>query len=445
MRKKYTFVLTLLLILVSSQQLSAILFSSTEDETNSKAVKHSTSTLLVNFVTESTLAESRQEITGAESFKNKDKITNSSNGINDYSMKTTLEMEISTKINFHHKGDINLISFNNIQNTTRTEVNILNESITLASGLKKEDTSTQRSNEMEHDQIITSTEKLRYITDVSTHRIIPDTCKGYGDCKFASTVPYKFRFCHCDKECGKYGDCCEDSPFIHNIPKMRYLNCVPFTTRGQWPYGYFAIDRCPDHSKYDDINANCTSDNMFKVGPLVFNSRGTIYKNRYCAACHNETETRPFDIRLLSLDNTFIPQLSNATSLMSLLEKSLDNANQKFEMTPPENVFVDTRRCLFLEPPDPGLEDQCANNPINPMFKYVGGTTYSIRNRFCKHSLESHICIGKKIIVIILTSQSSLHGLYPLSVIFPFSTDDTAVCQDSVSWTQRIFREVDLG
>lgn len=92
--------------------------------------------------------------------------------------------------------------------------------------------------------------------------------------------------CACDRECSRYGDCCEDSKFL-NLHKKENFSCHQFDIES-----YYVIDWCPPDEADDELVRRCEKgyDHADPLGslPLTDTEKRITYRNLHCAQCHND-------------------------------------------------------------------------------------------------------------------------------------------------------------
>ena len=127
-----------------------------------------------------------------------------------------------------------------------------------------------------------------------------DTCDGENSVRYP--------LCSCDRECWVYGDCCANASIcdasdtdqntanrLDGLLQCRSIHLDP-RTQPDWIESFWMVSACPadwlagrnDQLLLDTLN-NCTSGSA-NLPPVTDVESGIVYKNEYCAVCH-EVET----------------------------------------------------------------------------------------------------------------------------------------------------------
>ena len=119
-----------------------------------------------------------------------------------------------------------------------------------------------------------------------------DICGQCSDGKDPTPNPPS---CHCDQACTYYGDCCENAATERTLaeqPTSKQLSCISISlndyfTPVQEGDAYWMKASCPDQWPTMDggIARNCTED--VTAPPVTDLTTGSVFRNTYCAICHN--------------------------------------------------------------------------------------------------------------------------------------------------------------
>ena len=110
--------------------------------------------------------------------------------------------------------------------------------------------------------------------------------------------------CRCDRECRIYGDCCTNAPLcdltvaerntanrLDGLLQCRSIHLDP-RTQPDWNESFWMVSACPadwltnrNDRLFLDILNNCTSGSE-NLPPVTDVESGIVYKNEYCAVCH---------------------------------------------------------------------------------------------------------------------------------------------------------------
>ena len=104
---------------------------------------------------------------------------------------------------------------------------------------------------------------------------------------------YSHRVCRCDRLCTQFGDCCADSQLAHNTTGPEFA-CVS-TSVQRTPESdttYWMIASCPKGElarEHTGVAELCESQSLTSP-PVSDNRTGLVYRNKYCAQCHDVPE-----------------------------------------------------------------------------------------------------------------------------------------------------------
>ena len=118
--------------------------------------------------------------------------------------------------------------------------------------------------------------------------------------------------CRCDRECMIYGDCCSNAPIcdgrdaeentanqLDGLLQCRSIH-LDARTKPAWRESFWMVSACPadwlagrdDQILLDTIN-NCT-DGSDSLPPVTDPDTGIVYKNEFCAVCHQVEIFQPW-------------------------------------------------------------------------------------------------------------------------------------------------------
>ena len=245
--------------------------------------------------------------------------------------------------------------------------------------------------------------------------------------------------CRCDRECVIYGDCCSNTPIcdaeentanqLDGLLQCRSIH-LDARTKPAWRESFWMVSACPadwlagrdDQILLDTIN-NCT-DGSDSLPPVTDPDTGIVYKNEFCAVCHEVEIFQPWGY---SFYCSFLLQyLSQSTDLEITVEIvkqycipcGFNNQTSPAKAARPcfHNLLVDDT-CLEWEElqnttGSPIDEDkyqelvmQCQHGPISPVVvgppptpRYVtdiyGGNPFRIYNTIPYRNQYCAICNG---------------------------------------------------
>ena len=119
--------------------------------------------------------------------------------------------------------------------------------------------------------------------------------------------------CRCDRECVIYGDCCSNAPIcdaeentanqLDGLLQCRSIH-LDARTKPAWMESFWMVSACPadwlagrdDQILLDTIN-NCT-DGSDSLPPVTDPDTGIVYKNEFCAVCHEVETFQPWGYSL---------------------------------------------------------------------------------------------------------------------------------------------------
>ena len=310
-----------------------------------------------------------------------------------------------------------------------TDFTITTESITHSAHLTSRITTNRQEVANGHEQLYENSTLLATTTttfdtedildaDILKSLYENDICRRYVSCSFV--VANNRQYCKCDKDCVIYNDCCYDEDFLQRrfdptITSYKY-KCLRHAPLDKYS-GVFVVESCPEASD-PNLDSKCRSDNLLDVGPWVADRNGTIFKNKFCAECHNVSYSIQFDVKVAVTDKKLATNAAflnlNVQDQLAVLQNKADVA---YRIILPDDI--PTRHCipelLTLDTPE------CKAYPINPIeVNYV-----SYRNAYCVQPEELEygysFCYG----LFGLKGDQDDYNLYPLTVLFIFQDSPT--------------------
>lgn len=238
-------------------------------------------------------------------------------------------------------------------------------------------------NDTYHDNVTLSdtTENGSFIQNTSvppnttenSDDIATDPCSNFGFCN--STKLAEKHFCRCDEKCHEFMDCCQEQPVIPSKKTYYspYLQCYKISTFEHNKDAYVVVGTCPDGETNLTVVNACDTDDVETVGPCVVNN-DVIFRNRFCAECHNIISYVSCDILFYGINTDLVPpNLSRSKKLRYFFKNK-----SHLRVIPPEGVPI--RACVL------GLisngKTLCLSY-INPIYNWIQGTMFAYRNYFC--------------------------------------------------------------
>ncbi|XP_035660817.1 uncharacterized protein LOC118405426 [Branchiostoma floridae] len=217
-------------------------------------------------------------------------------------------------------------------------------------------------------------------------------CHGAYTCEFSSK-----RLCYCDKDCGFFGDCCEDfqegsksqTPSDHHHLKW---DCVPgfsrgFTRENENKESYWMVADCPGEWTDDVTRDKCLRQvDPFNPSELVYrmpveDTSNVPYRNIFCAICNNVSLTETI-LWMSKVECTGMLALSPQIPRGSQEYNSIIEASWEYCFGTKTIVFVPlnishARRCVQANI----LEESCDISSCMS-YSYPIGTGYKIYKNF---------------------------------------------------------------
>ena len=118
-------------------------------------------------------------------------------------------------------------------------------------------------------------------------------CTSHHSCKSA------YQYCMCDASCNVFQDCCHDANVSYaNTTNLKLEEIVPYAECLYFPEAHtdwfiFVVNSCPIDAKSSlkDLCENIDIGNVISSTPVYGNTSHLLYRNLYCAVCHNDQYT----------------------------------------------------------------------------------------------------------------------------------------------------------
>ena len=278
------------------------------------------------------------------------------------------------------------------------------------------------------------------LSDAIALMALRDTCAELGTCEYMSRYASEFHLCHCDNKCTLYDDCCINSNFTRESDTIgKHLQCaiVEKSNSISSHIGIFVVDNCPDSYWISERYKLCNN-NLSIAGPYVVDINGTVYKNKFCAECHNVFNYKSFTVKItlnhrktdkqykgLSLSEYIKAVISNNAGLQPMEYLALATSNPQTEYMLIPRYGTTGRSCIIYKEPQLNDTVECTDYVINPIrTNIVNGTLY--RNSVCKRDdiNKPSKCFGA------LLTRIWRHDAHSLAVLFSFSPDIDRACND---------------
>lgn len=195
--------------------------------------------------------------------------------------------------------------------------------------------------------------------------VIPNTtCHSFGSCGI-SDEPGLIPVCSCDLDCIEYGDCCHDAPLtgtrasdsnLHD--KKEFMACQDGLFLEK-KFGLQMVSKCPSSYAVSGVSDKCAIDD---VQHPVTADDGTIYRNSYCAYCHNISRYAIWPFQYDYRGRCSLLQLANITIPDKM--KSLIENKCRYEFIPSSNTKF--RACFNITTENEAESPLCSGfqNPL---------------------------------------------------------------------------------
>ncbi|CAC5396750.1 unnamed protein product [Mytilus coruscus] len=255
---------------------------------------------------------------------------------------------------------------------------------------------------------LSDSHRFSYQTSISPNAalILSEPCYPLGTCELTQTM--EKQYCNCDKQCHQFKDCCHDIKYNENLNSVYtpYYHC--YKASNDEYTGLFTVAECPDTEVNTTVTLLCQSNDLLNVGPCVVNNN-IIFKNKYCAFCHNITLYDAFDlkIQLRRVDPSMLQEnISRSERMDYFFENSIG-----YQLVAPNGITI--RSCMLnLD----GNNDTLCQMFINPVYQLVSRELQLYRNRFCVpvSSRDFFQCVGT------LYDNFGRHNIDPMTILFSF-------------------------
>ncbi|XP_071105545.1 adhesion G protein-coupled receptor L3-like [Haliotis cracherodii] len=241
--------------------------------------------------------------------------------------------------------------------------------------------------------------------------------------------------CACDQYCGIVGDCCMDYNSNSDDDEMETLNiiephlrCVQDSTVANED-GFLAVVSCPQSWLGSETEVLCKSDNvndlMLRL-PVTGNHSGLVYRNLYCALCHDE----PYQLWRPTVDcRSRTPLNLNAGSNM---REILENRECRLRSIPPDKegqyrpCIPDAIKHCAPNFKDTAIASQCETSTyMQPVYSDTGMTFYNDKCALCNY--QSPLCQKKTF------PTGPDWKLYSFSILFDLNTNTGSMKVGSTS------------
>ena len=132
-----------------------------------------------------------------------------------------------------------------------------------------------------------------YDNILAQYSFLDEICTTQYSCKSA------YQYCRCDAICNVFQDCCHDANISDaNTTNLKLEEIFPYAECLYFPevhadWFIFVVNSCPIDAKNSlkDLCENIDIGNVISSTPVFGNTSLFLYRNLYCAVCHNEQYT----------------------------------------------------------------------------------------------------------------------------------------------------------
>ena len=263
------------------------------------------------------------------------------------------------------------------------------------------------------------------------------SCRNASSCETTEIETTEINLlCRCDSECRRYGDCCananasscygaqtqqsiastyaEEERKLDGLLQCSSVHLDP-RTMPDWMESFWMVSACPrdwlagtDDPPLLNIEENCRSGNNI-LPPVTDPQSGLVYRNEYCAVCHEVANILPWGYRF-ECTPWLRDMVSAGLQLTSeIIKRECIACGFRAPQTVPETVPVSARACLhdsLLSTECLGREElenltgipieeeryqdivgQCETGPISPVRDefsyYFDFQSVPFRNQYC--------------------------------------------------------------
>lgn len=273
----------------------------------------------------------------------------------------------------------------------------------------------------------TMTQEVQTVTPTSNKNMALDEyCFHDGSCEIPPER--KLKHCSCDTQCEDYNFCCLDHYRTNNDVVKSQYECQTLSNGNNAFRGFFAIAVCPDDYDNETMKEKCSRGTTVEEITPVVQNKSKIFKNKYCALCHNVIDFTGFDVKFYNLKMND-EEFENFTKLARIPKMNFVFQRADYELVPP--VGTELMSCMSR------LSEN--DNPlcklfINPVFRRFRRIYYMYRNYNCVPSEERPFisCIGGY-------NHRFVNNIHKLSVIFAFAEAQSVSDQEEcLEWSEEV-------
>ncbi|XP_046380663.2 G-protein coupled receptor Mth-like [Haliotis rufescens] len=234
--------------------------------------------------------------------------------------------------------------------------------------------------------------------------------------------------CACDQYCGIVGDCCMDYNSNSDDDEMGtldriepHLRCVQDSTVATED-GFLAVVSCPQSWLGSETEVLCKSDNVSDLMlrlPVTGNHSGLVYRNLYCAVCHDE----PYQLWRPTVDCSSMKPLDLTAA--SMMDEILENQNCHLQKLTPKKegkyrpCKPDVIKSCAPDFNDTDMISRCVSSVhMQLAFSESGGTFYNVECALCNYHSPSCLNNGVRPFGKGVRSR----GFYSFSILFDLNT-----------------------
>ena len=246
-------------------------------------------------------------------------------------------------------------------------------------------------------------------TDTTLCPAAADTCDGENSVRYP--------LCSCDRECWVYGDCCANASIcdvsdaerntanqLDGLLQCRSIHLDP-RTQPDWLESFWMVSACPadwlagrdDQLLLDTLN-NCTSGSA-NLPPVTDVESGIVYKNEYCAVCHevenfqmwgyrfectpwlrDMVESPDFQLTIEIVERECIPCGFRAPQSLPFARNCLHNS-LTYDSCLGREQLQDVTRVPIEEEQYQEIVSQCQSGPVSPVMSDQKFPLF--RNQYC--------------------------------------------------------------
>ena len=228
--------------------------------------------------------------------------------------------------------------------------------------------------------------------------VLTMTCENYASC---SNDTDNYHTCFCDRLCRVYGDCCPDyvdKEGGHQLTPLspRSFVCRKFPDHSRQPV--YVITECPatysvqfvlDGCRQGSESTDRSSADIIYLVPVSNRVTGLVYRNIYCAMCHDEEDVSFWNVTSehcdMQVQENQGSETTESAGVDDMEHESFVSACL-FSFSPMRDVPV-PRRCIdniatCPDEADAELASQCSR-PSRVAYVYQPPTGQAYRSRDC--------------------------------------------------------------